>query len=191
MVGRGLADLASQAGRVPGARQECVERRAPGVGERSAAVAAQVPVDVDVGLVDLLLADLLVDLGLFGDGLGAQPDPLDRDRFLFHHRALGVEGDLGPPLRVTIHDGPAGDFDDPAVGDVLRVVYDPKHQHAKWDLSDPWLVDAAADRRPPLTRLPPVPCRAPSGRQRAASPGSVQYLDGAKAGCGPCWTAES
>jgi hypothetical protein len=27
------------------------------------------------------------------------------------------------------------------------VLYDPKHQHAKWDLTDPWLVDAAADRR--------------------------------------------
>jgi hypothetical protein len=35
-------------------------------------------VDVDVWLVDLLLADLLGDL-LLGDGLGAQADPLDRD----------------------------------------------------------------------------------------------------------------
>ena len=53
----------------------------------------------------------------------------------------------GPPLRLTIHDGPDGDFPDPAVGDVLGVLYDPKHQHVKWDLTDPWLLDAAADRR--------------------------------------------
>ena len=27
------------------------------------------------------------------------------------------------------------------------MLYDPKHQHVKWDYSDPWLIDAAADRR--------------------------------------------
>jgi hypothetical protein len=48
---------------------------------------------------------------------------------------------------VTLHDGPAGNFDDPSVGDVLGVLYDPKHQHVKWDLSDPRLVDTAAAQR--------------------------------------------
>ena len=44
---------------------------------------------------------------------------------------------------MTIQDGPA-DFDDPSVGDVLGVLYDPKNQHVKWDTSDPWLRDSAA-----------------------------------------------
>jgi hypothetical protein len=78
----------------------------------------------------------------------------------------------GPPLRVTIHDGPAGDFDDPSVGDVLGVLYDRKNQHVKWDYSDPWLIDAAADRRAPAT---------PPGSFGPGAPGhagSVQYLSG-------------
>jgi len=49
----------------------------PGVsGPGSAVTAARV--GIHAGLVDLLLANLLVDLVLLGDGLGAQPDPLDR-----------------------------------------------------------------------------------------------------------------
>ena len=49
----------------------------------------------------------------------------------------------GPPLRMTIQEGPA-DFADPSVGDVLGVLYDRKNQHVKWDTSDPWLRDSAA-----------------------------------------------
>jgi hypothetical protein len=49
----------------------------------------------------------------------------------------------GPPVRLTIQDGPAGDIPDPSAGDVLGVLYDPKHQHVKWDLCDPWLRDSA------------------------------------------------
>ena len=49
---------------------------------------------VDLDLVDLLLADGLVDLLLLGDRLGAQPDPLDGDGLLAGDRALRGEGDL-------------------------------------------------------------------------------------------------
>ena len=49
---------------------------------------------LDFRLVDLLLADLLADLALLGHGLGAEPDALDRDGFLFHHGPFGAEGDL-------------------------------------------------------------------------------------------------
>jgi hypothetical protein len=87
----------------------------------------------------------------------------------------------GPPLRVTIHDGPAGDFDDPVVGDVLRVLYDPKHQHVKWDLSDPWLVDAAANRRATLDALAAGSLPGALGTGTDGLTGSVQYLDGAAA----------
>ena len=66
-------------------------------------------VDVDVWLVDLLLADLLGDLLLLGAGLGAQADPLDRDGFLGHHRALGVQGDFV----FFLADGEAGQRDVP------------------------------------------------------------------------------
>jgi hypothetical protein len=60
---------------------------------------------------------------------------------------LDVRPGNGPPLRMTIHDGPSGDFDDPLVGDVLGVLYDPKHQHVKWDSTDPRFVDTAVARR--------------------------------------------
>jgi hypothetical protein len=90
---------------------------------------------------------------------------------------VDVRPSSGPPLRVTIHDGPEGDFDDPSVGDVLGVLYDPKNQHVKWDLTDPWLIDAAADRRsasfPPGASGPVVTTN---------FGGSVQYLSGAAAG---------
>ncbi|MCW2528110.1 MAG: hypothetical protein JWM76_2970 [Pseudonocardiales bacterium] len=43
----------------------------------------QIGVGDDLGLlVDLLLADLLGDFLLLGDGLGADPDPLDGDGLL-------------------------------------------------------------------------------------------------------------
>jgi hypothetical protein len=93
----------------------------------------------------------------------------------------------GPPLRVTIHDGPAGDFADPAVGDVLRVLYDPKNQHVKWDYSDPWLLDSAADRRAggnAFTAAAAAPFGTPPGVQGhgvTGVAGSVQYLSGAAA----------
>ena len=41
-----------------------------------------------------LSADLLAHLLFLSDGLGAQADPFDRDGFLGHHRALGVQGDF-------------------------------------------------------------------------------------------------
>src|SRR5689334_4527752 len=63
-----------------------------GLSEGSAAVAA--PAGVHVGFVDLLLADLLADLVLLGDGLGPQPHPLDRDGFLLHHGPFGAQSDL-------------------------------------------------------------------------------------------------
>ncbi|HEX3715091.1 MAG TPA: SHOCT domain-containing protein [Trebonia sp.] len=81
---------------------------------------------------------------------------------------VDVRPGSGPPVRLTIHDGPAGDFDDPSVGDVLRVLYDAKHQHVKWDLSDPWLLDAAANRR----------AAGPPGISVAGFGGGVQYLSG-------------
>jgi hypothetical protein len=59
---------------------------------------------------------------------------------------VDVRPSSGPPVRVTVHDGPAGNFDDPSVGDVLGVLFDPKHQHVKWDLSDPRLTTAATSR---------------------------------------------
>ena len=93
---------------------------------------------------------------------------------------LDVRPGSGPPLRVTIHDGPGDDFADPVAGDVLRVLYDPKNQHVKWDLSDPWLVDSAADRRAaaaaPFGIAPGTP-----GFGITGSAGSVQFLSGAAA----------
>jgi len=59
---------------------------------------------------------------------------------------LDVHPSSGPPVRAEVHDGPAGNFDDPSVGDVLGVLYDPRNQHAKWDLSDPRLVVTVAGR---------------------------------------------
>jgi Short C-terminal domain len=94
---------------------------------------------------------------------------------------VDVRPSSGPPVRVTIHDGPAGDFDDPVVGDVLRVLYDPKHQHVKWDLTDPWLVDAAADRRATLDALASGTLPGAFGPATGGVSGSVQYLDGAAA----------
>jgi hypothetical protein len=86
---------------------------------------------------------------------------------------VDVVPESGPPARLTIQDGPAGDFDAPSAGDVLRVLYDPKHQHAKWDYSDPWLADSAADRRG---------ASAAAGFGGGGFPaGSVQYLSGAAA----------
>ena len=44
--------------------------------------------------LDLLLADLVADLLLPGDGLLVQADALDRHGLLLDDRALGVQGDL-------------------------------------------------------------------------------------------------
>ncbi len=94
---------------------------------------------------------------------------------------LDVRPASGAPLRVTVHDGPAGDFDDPVPGDVLRVLYDPKNHHVKWDYSDPWLADSAADRRAAGAGAPfGTPLGAP-GYGIASSAGSVQYLSGTAA----------
>ena len=57
------------------------------VGDRVEAVVGQ------IGL-DLLLAHLFADLLLFGDGLGAELDALDRDGLLVDHDALLGEGHL-------------------------------------------------------------------------------------------------
>ena len=48
-----------------------------------------------VRLPDLLLTDLLAGFVLLGDGLGAQPDPLNRDGLFFHHGPFGVQGNFG------------------------------------------------------------------------------------------------
>jgi hypothetical protein len=91
-----------------------------------------------------------------------------------HDFVLDVRPVSGPPLRVTIHDGPGDDFADPGVGDVLRVLYDPKNQHVKWDHSDPWLVDSAAAAAPFGT--------SPGGPGYGiAGAAGVQYLSGAAA----------
>ena len=78
----------------------------------------------------------------------------------------------GPPVRLTIQDGPAGDIPDPSAGDVLGVLYDPKHQHVKWDLSDPWLRDSAGSgfdgTQPDLSSLGVT----------VSGGSSVQYLTG-------------
>jgi hypothetical protein len=90
----------------------------------------------------------------------------------------------GSPLRVTIHDGPAGDFDDPVVGDVLGVLYDRKNQHVKWDYSDPWLLDAAAERRAAGDAFAAAAWAPPGTPPGFAGPGApgfaggVQFLSG-------------
>jgi hypothetical protein len=63
---------------------------------------------VEAGFFDLLLAYGLADFVLVGDLLGAQPDPLHRDGFLFHHRTLFMKSDLvfcfgnvGPVIAVS------------------------------------------------------------------------------------------
>jgi hypothetical protein len=99
---------------------------------------------------------------------------------------VDVQPMSGPPLRMTIQDGPAGDFNDPAVGDVLGVLYDPKHQHVKWDLSDPWLLDAAADQRTAretfsVTAMGPPGTFGGPGPGMGGFNGNVQYLSGAAA----------
>lgn len=88
-----------------------------------------------------------------------------------HDFVVDVRPLNGPPVRLTIHDGPAGDVPDPSAGDVLGVLYDPKHQHVKWDLSDPWLRDSAGSR---FSGTQP----GASGLGVTVSGGSVQYLSG-------------
>jgi hypothetical protein len=92
----------------------------------------------------------------------------------------------GSPQRMTIQDGPA-DFDDPADGDVLGVLYDRKNQRVKWDNSDPWLRDSATARRAggdgfaPTAAAPPgTPPGAPWS-EMAGFAGSVQSFSGAAA----------
>src|ERR1700730_6554908 len=51
-------------------------------------------VDVDLWLFDLLLADCLADRRVLGDGLGGQPDALDRDGLLGHYGPLRPQGNL-------------------------------------------------------------------------------------------------
>ncbi len=96
---------------------------------------------------------------------------------------VDVRPSSGPPLRVTIHDGPAGDFDDPSVGDVLAVLYDPKNQHVKWDTSDPWLADSAAARRSAADAFTASAALPPGtfGPGMTGFSGGVQYLSGAPA----------
>ena len=100
---------------------------------------------------------------------------------------VDVRPGSGPPLRVTMHDGPAGDFDDPQVGDVLGVLYDPKHQHVKWDYSDPWLLDSAAERRvaddafAAAAGAPPGTLPGVFGPGMTGFSGNVEYLSGAAA----------
>src|SRR5215211_3185957 len=70
--------------------------------------------------LDLLLADLLGDLALVGDGLGVQADPLFGHGPLLNHRGLLVEGDLV----LLLGDGrAAGRGVDVGVGD--RLALDP------------------------------------------------------------------
>src|SRR5512135_2219708 len=47
-----------------------------------------------VGVVDLLLAEGLADLVDLGDGLGTEPDTLDRGGLLDRNGTLGVQRDL-------------------------------------------------------------------------------------------------
>src|SRR5215211_6979943 len=83
--------------------------------------------------LDLLLADLLGDLALVGDGLGVQPDPHFGHGPLLNHRGLLVEGDLV----LLLGDGrAAGGGIAVGVGD--RLALDPDllalHRHGLGDL---------------------------------------------------------
>jgi hypothetical protein len=89
----------------------------------------------------------------------------------------------GSPQRMTIQDGPA-DFDDPSDGDVLGVLYDRKNQRVKWDSSDPWLRDSAADRQAggdafgPGAVAPPGTLPGAPWSEMAGFAGSVQTFSG-------------
>src|SRR5215216_2517313 len=88
-------------------------------GLRSCSVSAVGSVLVALDL-DLLLADLLGDLALYGDGLGVQTDPLLGHGPLLDHRLLLAEGDLV----LLLGDGrAAGGGVDVGVGD--RLALDP------------------------------------------------------------------
>src|SRR6478736_8906300 len=65
--------------------------RGAGLVDSAAPVAAGAGVVVEF---DLLFADLAADRLLLTNGLGAQPDPLDRLRLGGHHRSLRAQGDL-------------------------------------------------------------------------------------------------
>src|SRR5215218_6154837 len=98
-------------------------------GLRSCSVSAVGSVLVALDL-DLLLADLLGDLALFGHGLGVQTDPLLGHGPLLDHRLLLAEGDLV----LLLGDGrAAGGVVDVGVGD--RLALDPdllalyRHRH--------------------------------------------------------------